>query len=173
MLFNKTNIEGASTEASSNNITIDVPATRDRASYEYVDFDIKKDLNGISLTWDSTNFSKSLNDDQRVRDFRIVVDTNTRTIVNDNKKSSTVLLPADVVNPQVEIRIKIENINGEGLYRYDAVQVLDTVTDGKKTLGVTPTIPILQKIDLDLQGVYNELKAEINLLKNMLKNLVK
>lgn len=173
MIFNEIITEEASNGASSANITVDVPKTRDRASYEYIDFEIKKEVSGISLTWDSTNFSNSLSETQRVRDFRIVVDTDKRTIINDNKKSSTILLPADAINPQVEIRMKIESTNGESLYRYDTVQVLDTVTDGSKTLTVTPTIPTIQKVDLDLQGVYDELITEINILKNIVNNLVK
>lgn len=145
-----------------NQVVMNVNKVSDKASYEYVDFNVKKDEAGVAVSWDVTQFEKSLPATHKLRDVRIVGDTKDRSVFNHNKKQNTVILDSGVANPQVEVRLKIES--PEGVYRYDSVQILDTTTDGAKVLAVNATIPTEAR-SLTLSEVNDRLMAEISKLR--------
>lgn len=144
--------------------TTSVNKVAQRAGYEYIDFTTNMTPSGLELSWDSSKFEESLPSGQVLRDIRIVGDTKDRTIINSNKKANTVLLDATAINPQIEIRLKIDS-KDEGVYRYDKVEKLLTSENGVKTISVTPTIPTEERV-LSITDVNDMLLAKIAELEN-------
>lgn len=134
-----------------------------KASYEMIDFKTSTGPSGIGIEWNLDKFQASLPAGHSVRDVRVVMDTNKSTIVNSNNKAASIIVGADAVNPQAEVRIKIDS--PDGLYRYDKTTILDTTTDGDKTISLDPTVPKVVT-ELSRDQIIDNLMSRISMLES-------